>query len=268
MQVKKARSNELRAEKRNFSKSSQPLKPVNKKVGRIIFGSLLLLVGVYSTVAKGPDLVDYVNRPVSKIRVENQWQQITEAQVSGILSKFMGIGFFNLDTQGVKAELETLSWVRFASVKRIWPDTIALDIREEKAIARWGEGAYLNQSGEVFRPTTEAKNLTLPMLSGPEDTQTQVMQQYLSLSQLLLPEDLRLSSLTLSPRGSWELTLNESIHVSAGRFDAFANLSRLVDILNRHGSINLNEIASIDLRYKNGFAVKKVKYEMAEVAAR
>jgi cell division protein FtsQ len=266
--INRARSNPLRAEKRNFNKSSQPLKPVNKKASRIIFGSVMLLIGIYSVLAKGPDLAAYVNRPVSKVRVDNQWQQITEAQVSGVLSKFMGIGFFNLNTQGIKAELETLPWVRFASVKRIWPNIIALDIREEKAIARWGDGAYLNQTGEVFRPSVEATNLSLPLLSGPEDTQTQVMQQYLSLSQLLLPEDLRLTELALSPRGSWELTLNESIRVSAGKFDAFANLSRLVDVLNRHGSINLNEIASMDLRYKNGFAVKKVKYALAEVAAR
>ena len=268
MAAKTARSNNMRAEKRNFNKSSQPLKPVNKRVSRIIFVSLFTLIGVYSLVAKGPDLAAYVNRPVSKIRVDNQWQQITEAEVSNVLSNFMGTGFFNLDTQGIKAELETLSWVRFASVKRIWPDTIALDIREEKAIARWGEGAYLNQSGEVFRPLTEARNISLPLLSGPADTQSQVMQQYLSLSQLLLPEDLRLTELALSSRGSWELTLNESIRVSAGRVDAFANMSRLVDVLNRHGSINLNEIAAIDLRYKNGFAVKNVQYDLTEVAAR
>lgn len=268
MAIKRVRANELRAEKRNFSKGSQPLKPVNKKASRIIFGSIASLIVVYSLFAKGADLAAYVNRPVSKIRVENQWQQITEAQVADVLSKFMGIGFFNLDTQGVKEELEALSWVRFASVKRIWPDTIALDVREEKAIARWGDGAYLNQAGEVFRPTTDASNLSLPLLSGPVDSQAEVMQQYLSLSQLLLPEDLRLSELALSPRGNWQLTLNESIRVSAGRVDAFANVSRLVDVLNRHGSINLNEIASIDLRYKNGFAVKNVTYDVVEVAAR
>jgi cell division protein FtsQ len=268
MVAKKNQASNMRAEKRSFSNSSQPLKPVNKKVGRIIFGSIVLLISVYSLLAKGPDLAAYVNRPVSKIRIENQWQQITEAQVSGVLSKFMGTGFFNLDTQGIKKELESMSWVRFASVKRVWPDIIALDIREEKAIARWGDGAYLNQAGEVFRPSVAATNLSLPLLSGPKDTQTQVMQQYLSLSQLLLPEDLRLTELALSPRGSWELTLNESIRVSAGRFNAFENLSRFVDVLNRHSSIDLREIAAIDLRYKNGFAVKNVQYDLVEVAAR
>ncbi len=268
MAVKKASGTGLRAERRNFTKKSQPLKPVNKKVGRIIFGTLFCSICVFSIVIKGPDFVNYVNSPVTKIRVENQWQQLTEAEVGGALSKFMGVGFFNVDTQGIKAELESLSWVRFASVKRIWPDTIALDIREEKAIARWGNGAYVNQAGEVFSPQTGATTLTLPILNGPEGSQTQVMQQYLSLSQLLLPEDIRLTALSLSPRGNWDLTLNESIKVSAGRGDAFANVSRLVDVLNRPSSIKLEDVVSIDLRYKNGFAVKNVPYEAIEVAAR
>lgn len=259
---------EMRAEKRNFSLNDQPLKPVNARAGRLVV-TVLIVLGIFgSAAANKEDIANYVNRPMTKVRIENQWQQVTESEVSHVLSGFMGTGFFNLDTTGIKNELEKMSWVEFASVKRIWPDTLSLAINEEKAIARWGEDGYLSNTGKVFVPTSPAVNQLLPQLTGPEGSQIQVMQQYLALNQLLLPEDLRMTELSLSERGSWNLILNETIQMSAGKEDAFENLSRFVKVLLNQSDFDLSQIASVDLRYRNGFAIKNVESELSGVAVR
>lgn len=268
MTVTKNRQSGMRPEKRSFSKSSQPLKPVNRTASRVVFGTLLVLVLGVFMLSQYDSVVGFINRPISKVRIENQWQQVTEAEVSVALSEFMGTGFFNFNVRSAKQKLEQMPWVEFVSVKRVWPDTLSLALQEEIAIAKWGDSSYLNQSGEVFKPLSDRANQSLPILRGPDGLQLEVMRQYQKLNQLLFPEGLRLSELDFSKRGSWELTLNDTIRVSAGKADVFENITRLVSFISARPEINLAEIASVDLRYNNGFAVKTVEQELAGVAVR
>lgn len=268
MPASKARQSGLRAEKRSFSRSTQPLKPVNRKASRVVFGALLLIGCLIVAVTQYDSVMSGINRPISKIRIENQWRQVNEIEVSAALAEFMGTGFFNFNVRSAKEKLEEMPWVEFVSVKRIWPDTLSLALQEEVAIAKWGESSYLNQSGEVINPNKPSVNQSLPVLVGPEGSQVEVMQQYQRLNQLLFPEGLRLTELSYSQRGSWDLVLNEAIRVSTGKSEVFERVTRLVGFLNSRPDIELAEIASVDLRYNNGFAVKTIQQELSGVAAR
>ena len=98
------------------------------------------------------DIAYFMNRPITKVVIENQWQHIQEAEVREILTAYMGVGFFDFNVQGVKDELEAHSWVAKVSVKKVWPDSLSLNVNEEIAIARWGEESLLNQQGNTFSP--------------------------------------------------------------------------------------------------------------------
>jgi cell division protein FtsQ len=264
--VAKNRQSGMRAEKRSFNKSSQPLKPVNRTASRVVLGTILFVVLAVTAVNQYGSVVGFINRPISKVRIENQWQQVSESEVGIALSEFMGTGFFNV--RGAKQKLEQMPWVEFVSVKRIWPDTLSLELQEEVAIARWGKASYLNQTGQVISPMTAAVDRSLPTLRGPDGSQIEVMLQYQKLNQLLSPEGLRLTELDYSKRGSWELTLNNTVRVSAGRQDVFENIARLVTFVTTKPGIDLADIASVDLRYNNGFAVKTIERELSGVAVR
>ena len=56
--------------------------------------------------------VNYIDRPVTKIRIENQWQHVSEEEVSALLAEYMDAGFFNFDIAGVKKNLERHPWVQ------------------------------------------------------------------------------------------------------------------------------------------------------------
>lgn len=268
MAVVKNRQSGMRAEKRSFNKSSQPLKPVNRTASRLVFGTIFFVALAVVAVNQYGSVAGFINRPISKVRIENQWQQVSETEVGISLSEFMGTGFFNFDVRSAKQKLEQMPWVEFVSVKRIWPDTLSLELQEEVAIARWGDASYLNQTGEVISPLIAAVNQSLPSLSGPDGTQIEVMGQYQKLNQLLFPEGLRLTELDYSKRGSWELTLNDTIRVSAGKLNVFENITRLATFITTRSEIDLADIASVDLRYNNGFAVKTVEQELSGVAVR
>jgi cell division protein FtsQ len=67
----------------------------------------------------------------------------------------------------------------------------------------------------------------------------------------------RIRDLTLNDNGSYELTLINGVLVKLGREEVLERLRRLVVFLeSEHGS-NLQDVESIDLRYRNGLAVQR-----------
>lgn len=208
----------------------------------------------------------FLNRPVSKVRIENQWQRISEAEVGKVLAPFMGNGFFDFDVVDAKEELERHPWIFQASVTRIWPDSLSLHLTEQVAIARWGDDQLLNQYGKLFRPEKSQELNSLPLLTGPEDSQETVMLQYQKLNQILFPAGLRLSGLSLSKRGSWEYLLNEQMQVAAGRDDVFEKTQRFIDFYTSQPLQQSSQFRSIDLRYGNGIAVRDIESTFTGVA--
>ena len=108
----------------------------------------------------------------------------------------------------------------------------------------------------------------LPILSGPIDSQIRVMEQYQLMNQLLYSSGLKLNGLTLSMRGSWDLTLNESIRVAVGRIEVVERFQRFIDFYEGQSVSQTANISSVDLRYDNGIAIKNSSDELAEVAIR
>ncbi|HIF74110.1 MAG TPA: FtsQ-type POTRA domain-containing protein [Porticoccaceae bacterium] len=252
--------------KRSVGSNNQPLKP-SRFAYKLPFIFVILGMGVV-VQQNYQDIAYFMNRPITKVIIENQWQHIQEAEVREILTAYMGIGFFDFNVQGVKDELEAHSWVAKASVKKVWPDNLSLNVNEEIAIARWGEKSLLNQQGNTFSPDNAGELRSLPKLVGPEDSQFGVMEQYQNLSQILFPAGLRLTQLSLTTRGSWDLILNESIQVSAGRLNVNNKVERFVDFYSAQATSVSEQFERVDLRYSNGIAVRSTEQDLSGVAAR
>ena len=257
----------MRATGRISSSSAQPLKPRNGKCFRLTLVTILTLsVGIL--LIQNFDLVyGFVNRPITKVRIENQWQHVSDKDVSKMLTEYMGSGFFNFDVNSVKQVLENHPWVMRASIKKLWPDSLSLELTEQVAIARWGEAQLLNQKGEIFHPGFG--HLTaLPTINGPEGTQMQVMEQFQAINRLLFPAGMKLTGLTLSTRGSWDLNVNTEMEIAVGRTSVFEKLQRFIDFYTAQPSIQTADYRSVDLRYDNGIAIKRAQGDFSEVAIR
>jgi cell division protein FtsQ len=211
---------------------------------------------------------DYINRPVTKVRMENQWQWVQETDVRRVVGAYMGQGFFAFDVEALKQDLERHPWVGRAAVARVWPDSIAVRLEEKVAIARWQDEQLLSQQGEIFAPPITSAHAALPRLSGPKQSQIQVMRQYQLLNEVLFPAGLRLTGLDLSSRGSWQLEINDRINVVAGRERVLPRINRFITFYERRPASEQGEINSVDLRYENGLAVARSSDSPSGVAAR
>ncbi len=235
--------------------------------GQVILGiiccSLIILAA-----ANLQAISTFVNRPIVKVKMENQWVNVAELEVSQMAASYMGTGFFGFDVNGLKSEVERHPWVRQAAVKRVWPDSVALQIQERVAIARWGEGQLLSQQGEKFSPTRFGDAGRLPKLNGPDGSQARVMQQFQFLNELFSPADLRLSELTLSERGSWELVVDDRIAISAGREKLIERVNRFISFYQQETGFDRIAIREVDLRYDNGLAIARIDESLPGVAIR
>ncbi|MBL4820691.1 MAG: cell division protein FtsQ/DivIB [Gammaproteobacteria bacterium] len=248
--------------------SDQPLKPVTFTWR---FWTVLLTSGILLTFVslRNMDTISWhLNRPIHTLQVDSALQHVTESEVKTLLAVYMGEGFFEIDVSSVRERLETHPWIARAEVKRIWPDNLALSITEEVAIARWGQTRLLNQYADVFAPAQIGTMASLPLLSGPQGSQTKMMEQYQILNQLLFPAGLRLEQLNLSERMSWELVIEGGLKIVVGKVDVREKIKRLIDIYDTQIRNDIAVIETIDLRYSNGFSVKKKQQDITGVATR
>ena len=249
-------------------RGGQPLNRGAVVKRRLILMALLVLMTGVLLQQNRDNVVETFSRPVTKVLMDNQWQHVSEQEIGNLLTGLMGAGFFNFDVEGTKLRLEQHPWIRHATVKKVWPDTLALSIQEEVAIARWSDGQLLNQYGEVFQPPGADLLASLPMLSGPAQAQIKVMEQYHALRQQLFSAGLRVTALGLSQRGNWTLELNREIKVTAGREQVSERLGRFINFYRSQQDMEARAIVSVDLRYDNGLAIKRAEKELAGFAVR
>ncbi|GJM14535.1 MAG: cell division protein FtsQ [Pseudohongiella sp.] len=217
------------------------------------------------------EISSYVNRPLTEISIENMPQHVSSEALAPLLNQLRGQGFFDLDVNAAKELLQSHPWIARVEIQRVWPNTIAIEITEEVAIARWGNSSLINQYSELFSPGDIQQWDTLPILIGPPGTQAQLMSQYHDLNQSLMENGLRAGQISLSARGSWELVLTDNTRVVIGREDIERRVSNFARLYSHmilrsppaSGATQLGPIDTVDLRYNNGFSVKRQPLEIA-----
>jgi cell division protein FtsQ len=211
------------------------------------------------------------------IRIEGELAHVSRAEVVKALDGRLAGTFFNMDLDAVRVLFETIPWVRRAQVRRVWPDRLEVHMEEHVPIARWGqagENRMVNAFGEVFSvphgPAADGgRALTaLPQLAGPAGTAPEVLRRYGAFAEALAPLQLRLESVMLSPRYSWQLKLSNGLAVQLGRDwsdksgeggeGVEARLARFVAVYPRAlASLSpARRLNYVDLRYSNGFALR------------
>jgi cell division protein FtsQ len=90
------------------------------------------------------------------------------------------------------------------------------------------------------------------------------MEQYHAFNQILFSADLKLTSLKLTARGSWDLVVNQSIQIKIGRRELVERLQRFKDFYERQTIAD--DIVNVDLRYGNGIAIKRLEKNLTELA--
>ena len=218
-----------------------------------VLSLLIILSLVAGLITVAPWLMSWLNRPIARVEVHSGFEHLSQEEVESVLYPFLQSRFFGLQLAEIQRALLATPWVKTASVRRQWPDTVQVSLQEYQPIARWGSSHLISNEGKIFLPGSVA-GFSLPLLEGPEDSAGQVMQQYLAISQLLRPVGLRPGSVMRSDSGSWRFTVGH-VEVNLGRDRLMERLQRFVRLYHAELESRWQQVRRVDLRYLNGASV-------------
>lgn len=200
-------------------------------------------------------LVDPAHSPLSQVQIQGEFKHLDRAALETALAPMLDKGFFNIDVAAIQAQVISRPWVDRATVRRVWPDRLAIHIVEQHPVARWGEGSLLNPRGEVFSPALFKTVETLPLLSGPEGHAAEVLARYQRINDRLKSLGLVVVELHQDARRSWRLILSNGTAVALGRTDTEQRLARFIRVYPSILATASRAVLRVDLRYSNGFAL-------------
>ncbi len=197
-----------------------------------------------------------LNRPIRSVTLRGGFEHLSPLAVErAVAAQAAGAGILTVNLARVRAAVDALPWVARSSVRRVWPDALAVRVHEQVAFARWNGSGLVNRSGVPFLTAAAALPQGLPRLSGPSGTAAEVTHRYLSMSEQLAPEGFAISALALDARGTWQFTLNDGITVRLGRSQLDERFEKFVNVALTIVKRRAQDISYIDMRYMNGFAI-------------
>ncbi len=197
------------------------------------------------------------------IRIENELAHNNAVTLRANVAPRLSGNFFTIDLAQTKTAFESIPWVRLAVVKREFPDRLRVRIEEHEAVALWGrddEVRLVNRQGEVFEVNQgDVEAEKLPRLIGPQTQSALVLKAYRQLAPIFERLDDALVLLELTGRGGWRAQLESAalIEIGPGSIDDIVpRVQRFVATVPQTSSRFGRGIASADLRYPNGYALR------------
>lgn len=191
-------------------------------------------------------ITNVANKPVEHLQVVGKPSHLTKADVIAQLGEQFPSGYLTLDVHKAEDTLLQHPLIAKASVKKIWPNTLSVVLTEETPVARWNGAQMLSEHGEVI--PISLSGLDLPSLRG--QVSEVVMEHYLLFNRWSKRHNLNLTE--LSKGAGWLLTYDSGLTIRLDSNTAMKELEKLESVIDR---FQIERVASIDMRYEQGFAV-------------
>jgi cell division protein FtsQ len=195
--------------------------------------------------------------PVGRIAVAGHLDGAQQRVLQETVKASLDGGFLSADLATVRDSLQSLPWVYRASVRRRWPDTLAIHVVEQRPIARWGSEGFMNHEGEVFAASglDDSDGLDLPLIYGPAGSEGRLMRHYQRLRDMLAPLGLSVTRLEQDAIGQLEAELGAGLRLRLGNEDFLLRARRFIALYREDLAQRPERVASVDLRYARGAAV-------------
>ena len=248
-----------RFRKSNYSLSNQARRrrwhKVRPLVFRVINGSMFVCF-CYGLYLFNMWLYKPTTFPLNNFKITTDAEYVKPAMFSQWLKKDTHAGFFSFDIQALKVHLLKNQWVRDVSIRKVFPHTLVVDIKERKPTAYWNKRGVVDRHNKIFYPQ-QTLALSLPRFIGDKAHILLIQQRYAELSPLFFALNTSVNQVSYSVTGGWVLQLNNGIELHCGNKDVVSRCQRFIEAYPQLKQTN-KHIQSVDLRYPSGFAVRWV----------
>ncbi|WP_296403958.1 cell division protein FtsQ/DivIB [Psychrobacter sp.] len=177
------------------------------------------------------------------------------------LNKAMGKkeagSFFTAVLPELKDGAMQQDWISQVDIERKWGEGIVITALPREAIARFGSEHLIDAEGKVYKPVSESelRQSGLIMLQGDANQSTIIMHQMQQVNQWFAPLKMHVQDLILTPRMTWVIKFDNGMRIIVDNEHTSQKLMNLSLLLQNKLSDKRSSIASVDLRYKNGFVI-------------
>ncbi len=244
-----------------------------RRFGIKVVAVFLLLIGLYGVVAGGHvkslfgNLTAAAGLKIDAIRISGQ-SETAELDVLGRLAIPDHASIVTFDVAAARQRVEQLPWVASATIRKVYPDTLEVDITEREPFALWqrnGAVALIDASGQVLSDYISPRYRDLPMLVGA-GAQSEATEILALIAQF---PDIRsqLKAATLVSGRRWNLTLNNGVVIMLPEEDPVPALVEL-EALDQSQQLLSRDIISVDLRLPDRVvvALDEVRFEDVQTA--
>ncbi len=220
--------------------------------GPLLLGVLALAgLGLLIHQARDPSVL-----PVRVVGVDGDIAHLDRQRLQTAVAEAVDGSFFSVDLARIRRQLEQLPWIESASVRRIWPDTLRVQVVEQVPLAYWGEDGLVSQRGEVFRPQKLPRLEGLATLQGEDELAPRITREYLRMRTLLETAGLDIERVWVDARQAWRLQADNGLMLNLGRREVMPRLTRFVQLYPYLQQQTGRQPETVDLRYTNGFTVR------------
>ena len=216
--------------------------------------SIAILIGIYLNIKNIDDRDIYF--PIKNISIESIIININKDDVFEKSKNYLDSkSFFNFKINILKKEIEKVSWVKSADIRRVYPGEIKIYIEEHIPIAIWNNESYMNNIGDIFFIHDIKKNL--PMINSNE-SRNKIMHVYFSLLLKYISDynfDIEIKKIEENEIRSISAYLSSGIIVKFGSKDIKSKIHTFFKAYKTLNSSDLKKIGYIDMRYSNGFSI-------------
>ena len=194
--------------------------------------------------------------PFQWIDVSGPFARVSAEQIRAAVAPDVAAGFFFTDLAAVRTRVLELPWVAQAEVRKRWPDAIEVQVTERQVLGHIGDDRLVDVTGAIVLARGAGETRGLPLLDADALHMPALATQFSSAQRDLEGLGRQIVGASLSPRGALEFRLNDGLTVHIGSNDQAPRWRRFIAGLPRLAQLDPRPIASADLRYTHGFAVR------------
>lgn len=233
----------------------------NRNLKPFLIAAFVCVLAV-SLVAIKKQLNNKILFPITDIEIVSVLKNVNESDIKNIVLRDLKHGFFDIKLNQLAQEINDINWVAQTTLRRVWPNTVEVIVREHQAVAIWDDKTLVSTEGLLFEVPSSSE-FNLAKVNGQKDRVKELLLAYSELEQLTDNFGLLIDQLNSVKSGEVKVTYNTGLstvfalqdkEIQFKRFESLLKTGYLT-VKNGNNELNKKAVKSIDLRYSNGFSV-------------
>jgi len=175
-------------------------------------------------------------------------KHISEIDILETLGLDGDTSMLGFDVASAQEKLSLLPWVKTVQVRKIYPDTVQINLVEREALALWqyqGQLSVIDRQGSVIVPYSADSDISLPLVVGRGGEREaadllQVMEQFPQFKE-------RIRAYIRVADRRWDLLLENGIDIKLPEQNFAVRLAEMLEEEAQYGLLS-RDVLSVDLR--------------------